>query len=153
MFTRTDIAPLSIAVVSAMCAGLGLGAWASPPAHLAEPALGGELQPIYGDDPNLARYKQVIAEQGGPGPLYIVTGYTGSMPPPEEIPDEGWLEAQVARDAAAFDAQTQAWEAKRSAWLETLDAPQTAQPPLPVAYAGPDETALQEPPETLPAPG
>lgn len=143
MFTRFDIAPLSIAAVTAVCAGLGFGAWAAPPAHVAEPAPSVELQPIYGDDPNLARYKQVIAEQGGPGPLYVVTGYAPPAPVSAAIPEETALEAQVARDTDAFDAQNKAWEAERSAWLETLNAPRT-QPPLPVAYAEPERPAADE---------
>ncbi len=158
MFTRADIAPLSIAAVTAVGAGLGLGAWAGPPAHVARPAFSGDLQPILADDPNLALYKQVIAEQGGPGPLYVVAAYAPPPAPSAAIPEESALEAQVARDTAAFDAQNRAWEAQRSAWLETLNAQRPAPSALPVAYAEPEaattEAAPSEPlPEAAVAPG
>lgn len=157
MFTRADITPLSIAAATAVCAGLGLGAWAGPPAHLHEPSYKGDIQPIYGDDPNLARYKQVIAEQGGPGPLYIVTAYPSTPPPLEVVDDHAAVEAQIARETAEFEAQTKAWEADRAAWLQAFNA-QRAQAAVPaaaqVSYAQPEQVtvapALAEPPPQAP---
>jgi hypothetical protein len=153
MFTRADITPLSIAAATAVCAGLGLGAWASPPAHVAQSAAqGGELQPISSDDPNLARYKQVIAEQGVSGPLYIVTGYTQPVPAPVEPDRTAEIDAQIARETAAFDAQNRAWEADRTAWLQTFNA-QRAQVAQPVAYVEPEHVTTEAAPaEAAPEP-
>ena len=65
--TPADAAPLSIAAATALVAGLGFGAWAKPPTELSKPVVRGEVQPVYADDPNLARYKEVVAEQGVTG--------------------------------------------------------------------------------------
>lgn len=136
MFTRADIKPLSVAAASAAAAGLALGLWAAPPASLAEPAFHPEAQAVLADDPNLAAYKQMIAEQGGPGPLYVVSSYAPPVAAAPAEPDPAaLLEVQLAREAAAFEQQALAWRAEREAWLERHRAEQTGMRPLPAAYA------------------
>jgi hypothetical protein len=152
MFTRADIPTLAIAAVTALGAGVGLGAWATAPAALTTPAVRSEVQPIYGDDPNLALYKQMIAEQGGPGPLSIAA----SDPPaaPVTVPDEtAAAEAEIARAAAAFEAQAKTWEAERTAWLDAQHRAEQARVPLPVAYAQPELLTTDAAPAADPAAG
>jgi hypothetical protein len=137
MFTRADTLPLSIAAATALAAGLGFGAWAGPPQALSRPVVHGEVQPVYADDPNLALYKQVIAEQGvTPAPPYVVASY---VPPPARAPvfvdEAAALDAELAREAAAFEARSRAWEAERTAWLEARRAADEARRPLPTAFA------------------
>jgi hypothetical protein len=142
MFTRADIQPLSIAAALGVAGGIAFGAWAAPPRELADPLHKAEPQEILAEDPNLAAYKRMIAEQGGPGPLYIAAGYAprqaADLPP---VRDEAALiDAQIAREAAAFDAQARRWEAERVAWLDKLREGLETRP-LAMAYTESPETA------------
>ncbi len=128
MFTRADITPLSIAASTAVLAGVAFGVWAGPPSHLAQPVFRGEAQPIYGDDPNLARYKQVIAEQGAAAPSYFMASYTPPAPAPK--PEEtALIESRAASDVVYVEP-------------EQFTAPEAPLAPIaaPVEVANPDPT-------------
>jgi hypothetical protein len=149
MFTQQDIRPLSIAAAGAVVAGLGFGAWASPPPS-ARPPPPVEPQVIVGDDPNLAAYKEMIAAWGGSSPPPYVVPVSA---PPETTTaayvDDGEaraLEAELDRQAAAFEEQERRWEAERVAWLDARRREWRDEPrPYAFAYAAPAAAPRPEP--------
>lgn len=164
MLTRADLTPLGIAAATAAAAGLAFGVWAAPPAGLSEPAFHPEPQTITAEDPNLTRYREMIAAQGGAGPLYVVPADWPAAQPVSAAPvrDEGAeLEAQLARESAAFEAQSRRMETERVAWLDSRRQDWREARPLPAAYAEPtprpgpeattNESAEGEPQDVEPA--
>lgn len=120
MFERREIKGLSAAAASALVLGALVGVWASPPSYLARPVVRQEPQPVFAEDPNLARYRQVVAEQGGARPLLVVqAGYPAEPGPgPDWRAENRRLEAEIARDEAVLQAQAEGWRAERLAWLD-----------------------------------
>ena len=101
-----------------------------------------QSQTIVADDPNLALYKQVIAAQGGPGPLYVARASYYAVPPAPSAgpsaPDEAaLLEARLAREEEAFEQRNRQWEAERIAWLESHRQAWRDARPYAIAYAQP----------------
>ena len=75
MFTPGDIRPLSIAIGSATAVGLALGLWLSLPSYLAQPTVAAEAEATNAQDPNLARYQQMLVDDGvDPTPRVPIAG-------------------------------------------------------------------------------
>lgn len=121
MFDRREINRLSAAAASAVVFGALAGVWVRPPSYLAQPVVRQEPQPVFAEDPNLARYRQVVAEQGGARPVFIVqANYPAEPAPgPQGRAENRGLDAEIAREEAAFQAQSERWETERLAWLDT----------------------------------
>ena len=149
MLTRTEMTALGIAAATAALAGIAFGVWAAPPAALSEPAFHPEPQPITAEDPNLTRYRQMIASLGGAGPLYVVPGYwPAAQPrPAPSVRDEGArLEAHLARESAVFEAESRRMEAERVAWLDSR--PRDWREARPPPAADPEPTPQSDPEAT-----
>jgi hypothetical protein len=157
MFTQQDIRPLSIAAGAAVVGGLVFGAWASPP-PTARPPPRVELPEIVRDDPNLAAYKEMIAAWGGssPPPYVVPASAPADIAATTYVEDDEarTLEAEVDRQAAAFEEQERRWEAERVAWLDARRQEWRDEPrPYALAYAAPvadSRPAPQPPPPPVP---
>jgi hypothetical protein len=81
MFRPEDLRPLSVAVSTAAGVGLAFGLWLTLPPELSTPPSVADPQPVSQVDPNLARYRQMVAETGADATPYILAAGYGPAPP------------------------------------------------------------------------
>ena len=135
--TRRDLNVFSLAAGSAALIGLALGAWASPPANLGGSVAAAEPDATERVDPNLARYRQMIANEGvDPAPHVVVAGF---YPAPEPARRQHDVVPAVEMQPVDDDALGEPNQLDEARW----DGP--SRPATPRAYAEDVTSAEAEP--------
>jgi hypothetical protein len=141
MLTHRDIIPFAVAAMAAVSMGVGAGLFIALPDYFAERTT--QIEPeISAVDPNLAKYEQMLAEQGIKAlPPTLETEWRRVVAPTEESTSVrvAELQATFAQDEEAFQADAKARRAEQIAWYNDQRAMFQGQPPAFSGRGGPDE--------------